>query len=109
MDETIPIPVMTTRLMSSRPFVASLLVGRHWTALPYRHAASGPRLRCGARLEQADLQILGAIDNLAVGGKPPVGNAQHQLSPHHPLNVDMVHDLANVRQHLAGKLQLPKT
>ena len=37
------------------------------------------RLRFGALLEQPDLQILRAIDNITVGGKPPVGDTQHQL------------------------------
>jgi len=40
---------------------------------------SRSRLQWGVLLEQADLQILRAIDNLAVGRKPPVGDAQHQL------------------------------
>src|SRR5262249_38306935 len=66
MDETIPIPVMTTRLM---------------TASPYRYASlcccCSRRRR--ALLEQPDLQVLCAIDNLAVHGKPPVGNAEHEL------------------------------
>src|ERR1700737_220972 len=65
--------------------------------------------RLGALLEQSNLQILGAIDNLAVHGKPAVGNAEHQLCAHHALHVDVVHNLADVRQHLARELQFAKT
>jgi hypothetical protein len=61
-DETMPIPVMTTRLMFASP-CRSVLV--------YRFRSS----RFSALLEQPDLQILGAIDNLVIGRKPPVGDA----------------------------------
>src|SRR6185437_14887704 len=44
--------------------------------------------------------------NLAIHGKPAVGDPQHQLRSHHALDVDVVHNLADVRQHLAGELQL---
>jgi len=54
-------------------------------------------------LEQADLQVFRAIDNIAIGGKPPVGDAQHQLRAHHPLEVDAVDDAFDCRQHLAGE------
>jgi hypothetical protein len=37
------------------------------------------RLQWGTLLEQPDLQILRAIDNLAVHGKPAVSDAQYQL------------------------------
>src|ERR1700754_2274893 len=66
MDETMPIPVMTTRLMIASPCRYACL-----------RCCCSRRLR--ALLEQADLQILRAIDNLAVHGKPPVGNAEHEL------------------------------
>src|SRR5262245_58340450 len=62
--------------------------------------------RRSALLEQPDLQILRAINNLAVHGKPPVGDTENQLRTHDPLDVDVVHDLPDIRQHLAGKLQL---
>ncbi len=42
-------------------------------------SVSRTRLQRGFLLEQANLQILRAIDNLAVHGKPPVGDAQNQL------------------------------
>src|SRR3954453_310369 len=92
MDETMPIPVMTTRLMIASPFGCffALCVGSR---------------QGGALLEQPDLQVLGAIDNVAVHGKPPVGDTKHQLCAHHALDVDVVHNLADVRQHLTGEFQ----
>src|SRR5690348_6349165 len=96
MDETMPIPVMTTRLMFASPYLVSL-------------CASARRFRSSRRralLEQPDPQVLGAIDNLAIGGKPPVGDAQPEFQAHHPLDVDIVHNLAHVRHHLAGELQV---
>src|SRR5882757_3820282 len=103
MDETIPIPVMTTRLM-----IASSLSFRCCPMRSPNKPASSSRLRRGVRLEQADPQVLRAIDNLVIGGKPPVGDAQHQLRAHHALDVEIVHDLADVRQHLTGQLQFPE-
>src|SRR6201993_4010586 len=98
MDETMPIPVMTTRLMFASPYLS--------LCASARGLRSGRR---GALLEQPDPQVLGAIDNLAIGGKPPVGNAQPELQAHHALDVDIVHNLANVRHHLAGELEVPET
>src|ERR1700754_190325 len=107
MDETIPTPVMTPRLIDR--LVLSFRC-RHATVKPEDRFAARlcSRLRRGARLEQADPQILRAIDNLAIGGKPPVGDAQHQLRAHHTLDIEIVYDLANVRQHLTGQLQFPE-
>src|SRR3984957_10513483 len=67
--------------------------------------SSCSRLRGGFLLEQPDLQVLGAIDNLAIHGKPAVRDTQHELGSHHPFYVDVVHNLANVRQHLASQFQ----
>src|ERR1700730_2326031 len=92
-DEAMPIPEMTTRLMLASPC-------RYALVQFFRSS------RCRALLEQADLQILRAIDNLAVHGKPPVGDAEHELCTHHSFDVDVVHNLANVRQHLTGKFEL---
>src|SRR6476661_5867427 len=96
MDETMPIPVMTTRLMFVSPCNYS------YGCLMKCSASS----RRSALLEQPDLQILRAINNLAVHGKPPVGDTENQLGTHDPLDVDVVHNLADVREHLAGKLEL---
>src|SRR5947208_14627654 len=52
MDETMPIPVTTTRLMTASPKSLSFFVMRSAQA--------------GALLEQADLQVLRAIDNLVI-------------------------------------------
>src|SRR3954464_14460499 len=65
MDETMPIPVTTTRLMTASPKSLSFFVMR---------SAQGRAL-----LEQSDLQILRAIDNLVVDRKPSVGDPEHQL------------------------------
>src|SRR5277367_6585581 len=92
-DETMPIPVMTTRLMFASPC-------RYVRVQFFRSS------RLCALLEQPDPQILRAIDNLAIGGKPAVGDAQPELHAHHALDVDVVHKLADVRQHLPGKFEL---
>src|SRR5215470_14949365 len=71
-----------------------------------RRLSSIAGLRFAALLEQSDLQVLRAIDNLAVHGKPPVDNAQHQLSTHHALDIGLINDFAGMRQHLPGKFQI---
>src|SRR3954454_20533635 len=75
MDETMPIPVMTTRLMIASPcrYAGVERYTRRCTARSRRS-----RRRC-ALLEHPDLQVLCAIDNLAIHGKPAVGDAEHQL------------------------------
>src|SRR5476649_1522735 len=84
MDETMPIPVMTTRLMIASP-CRLRFVCQHFLCVSRRQTegrlagALGSRLRCGILLEQPDPQILRAIDNLAIGRKPPVGDAKHKL------------------------------
>src|SRR5262249_22271523 len=95
MDETMPIPVMTTRLMLASPYLSLFVRLRH----AFR---SGRR---GALLEQPASQLRRAIDNLAIGRKPAVGNAQPELQAHHPLDIDVVHNLAHVRHDLTGQLQ----
>src|SRR5271169_883872 len=57
-------------------------------------------------LEQADLEVEGLVDDVAVRRKPAVGDTEHQLRAHHPLEVDAVKHLLHVRQHLPGKLDL---
>src|SRR6201997_3058536 len=92
-DETMPIPVMTTRLMFASPYIRLSLCACF--------RSSG----CGALLEQPNPQTLRAIDNLPVDRKPPVGDTQHQLRAHHALDIDVVHNLAGVRHDLAAELQ----
>src|ERR1043166_689082 len=103
-DETMPIPVMTTRLMIASSLPCHVFrCGRQSATVLIRPArASGSRMHRGAR---SDPEILRAVDNLAVSGKPPVGNAERELRAHHALDVDVVHNLADVRQHLAEQLQ----
>src|SRR5437763_1513984 len=101
MDETIPIPVMTTRFM-----IASSCRYSCDAMLCDDRAGSAGR---GALPEQPDLQVLGAIDNLVIHGKPPVADPKHQLRTHHALHIDMVHNLAGVRQHLTGEFQFTET
>ena len=61
----------------------------------------------GARgLEQADAQILGLIDALAVGLQPAVGDAEHELALEDALDVDAVDDELDRRQHLVGEFDL---
>jgi hypothetical protein len=57
-------------------------------------------------LEQCDLQVTHAINDLAVGRKPAVRDAEHQFGTHHALDVDAVDQLLHGRQHLAGELDL---
>src|SRR4051794_16555273 len=96
---------MTPRLMIVSPL--SFLCCPPCSMPPSRRRSSGRWLR-RAILEQAHPQVLGAIDNLAVGGKPPVRDAEHQPGAHHPLDVDVINNLADARQHLAGELQFAK-
>src|SRR6476646_2022414 len=89
MDETMPIPVTTTRLMD-----ASRMTPR----LEWRCAQDiGTPLRVCLQLrtlaEQSDLEIEGAVDHRTIGGEPTIGDAKHQLGPHHPLDIDPVHDV----------------
>src|ERR1700751_2253868 len=57
-------------------------------------------------LEEADLEIVRAIDDVAVGGKPAVGDTEDELGSHHALEVDAVDDPFNRRHHLPGELHL---
>src|SRR5262249_60834664 len=56
--------------------------------------------------EQSDLQVHGAIDDRPVGREPAVGDAEHELSAHDPLDVDAVDHLLDRGQDLAGEFQL---
>src|ERR1051325_906969 len=99
MDETMPIPVTTTRLMPASS-------ASHRRAAGRQSQRSGPaRLQHRLLTEQPDLEIERTVDHRAVGGKPAVGDAEHELRSHHPLDVEAVHDLLHRRQHLAGKLE----
>src|SRR4029077_98021 len=97
-DETIPIPVTTTRLMNASS-----------ASRPAQRAQ--PPSSPAARLhhfvaEQSDLEVYGAIDDRPVGREPAVGDAQHELAAHDPLDVDAVDHLLDRGQDLAGEFQL---
>src|SRR5260370_27536095 len=93
MDETMPIPVTTTRFI-----FASLE--------KIRARSSFVRLRLRVA-EQTDLEVERAIDHRAVRREPAVGDAEHELRAHHTFDFDAVDDVLHGRQHLAGELQLP--
>src|SRR5258708_14673255 len=105
MDETMPIPVMTTRLMeaSSALDANSRPQNRGWLDKSARSRRTGLH-RVGVA-EQADLEIQRLVDHRAVRRKPAVGDAEHQFRAHHPLDFEAVDHLLHGRQHLAGKLE----
>src|ERR1700733_9614673 len=95
MDETMPIPVTTTRFICASCEIS--------------YAASRSnfgRLRLHVA-EQADLEVERAIDHRTVRREPAVGDAEHELRAHHPFDFDAVDDVLHGRQHLAGEFQLP--
>src|SRR5579863_6378614 len=82
MEETMPKPVTATRRMFRFPISAWL----------------------GNALE-ADAQVFGVIDRLAVGLHHPVADAHHQAPVvDHPFHVDLVGDQLDVVGHLAAEL-----
>src|SRR5262245_1791777 len=99
-DETMPIPVTTTRLMPASSASSAAC------AMPARRASSPARLRAFLLPEQADLEVHGPVDDRAIGREPAVRNPEHELRAHHALDVDAVDDLLDVGEHLAGELQL---
>src|SRR6476619_4044439 len=97
-EDTMPMPVTTTRLITSS------------SALKMIRVPGSRRSRTGgsffARMEQAHAQILGGIDRIAVGFKPAVAGAKGKFSPDHPLQLDDVFQLLHGRQHHAGEFDL---
>src|SRR5882724_7423725 len=110
MDETIPIPVTTTRLMIASSASWGAHPRYHCAALMWGLAArlSGPGRLRGTVLEQRDFQVAHTIDNLAVRLEPAVRDAEHEFGPHHALDVDPIDELPDGRQHLAGQLDLAR-
>src|SRR5262245_640794 len=78
MDETIPIPVTTTRRM----------------------------LPSSVALVEADAEVGRRIDGVPVGFQNPVADAHDQAAVDHPLHLDLVGDLLDLRRDLAGELHL---
>src|SRR5215218_9190746 len=70
-------------------------------ARTYSGAGRGRRVP----LEQADLEVAGAVNHVAVGGEPAIGDPEDQLRSHHPLDLEAVDYLLHGRQHLAGEFQ----
>src|SRR5215813_12525058 len=68
MDETMPIPVTTTRLMPA----SSASLPRRACAAGRPPASGAARLRDGLLTEQPDLEVERTVDHRAVGGKPAV-------------------------------------
>src|SRR6476661_6055693 len=107
MDETMPIPVTTTRLIEASPASADLPTPEGRVHLP-NFARLNPlrRLQRLGVAEQSDLEIGRLVDHRAVGREPAVGDAEHQLGAHHPLDFEAIDHVLHGRQHLAGKLEL---
>src|SRR5215213_4536426 len=90
-DETMPIPVTTTRLMpASSAFPAAQGTGASRSCGACAAALSVPRRLRRAVLEQRDLEVARLIDQFAVRLEPAVRNAEHEFGAHHPLDVDAV-------------------
>src|SRR5689334_11509621 len=98
MDETMPIPVTTTRLILPWPSLRLVIGGAS--------SAAGCRLILA---EQTDLEVDRLINHGAVRRQKAVGDAEHQLRAHHALEVDAVNDLLHRREHLAGKFKFAET
>src|ERR1043166_5098 len=106
MDETMPIPVTTTRLM-----LASCAPKKAGVGLPQLEAGappSAPDRLCRLIAEQADLEVECPVDNGAIRREPAVGDAEHEFRAHHALDLDAVDDLAHGGQDLARQLQFAK-
>src|SRR5262245_2379234 len=62
---------------------------------------------CGfARLEEANSQILGRIDGLAIGLQPAVTGAEGKFAPDYPLELDDIFELLHGGENHSGKLHL---
>src|SRR5262245_40375885 len=104
-EDTIPIPVTTTRLIA-RPFLASSCRSSLCQTRTRRmtHPSQGCWLLAGCK--EPDAKIGGSVDHLAVGLHHSVGNGKLQAAQDHPLQVDdVLHGLGCGHDH-AGKLNL---
>ena len=57
--------------------------------------------------EEADLEVLGFVDDLAVHFHDAVGDADNQLAHDHPLQIDDIGDFPGGGQHHAGEFHFP--
>src|SRR6185369_11556473 len=105
MDETMPIPVTTTRLMEASPALDanSRPQNRGWRDKSARSRRTG--LHGVGIAEQPNLEVERLVDNRAVRREPAVGDAKHELRAHHPLDFETIDYVFHGRQHLAGKLE----
>src|ERR1700730_940381 len=104
-EETIPIPVMTTRRMLQ----TSCLTSRPWTTGAFvqgRKKAEGSRRGWSCGLNQAHPQILGLIYARSIGFEPAVGDAEHQFGFEHALQIHAVDNPPDGGQDLIGKFDL---
>src|SRR5258708_26650193 len=99
MDETMPIPVTTTRLMEASPALDanSRPQNRGWLDKSARSRRTGLH-RVGVA-EPPNLEVESLIDDRAVGREPAVGNAEHELRAHHPLDFEAIDHVLHGRQH----------
>ena len=72
-----PMPVTTTRFIGSNPK----------EPCPYARTLSDTGGRGCARLEQADAQVLGGVDSLAIGFQPAVADAKGEFAPDDALQI----------------------
>src|SRR5262249_39534107 len=91
MDETMPIPVTTTRLIVASS-ASARSPGSSWL-FSFSRASGAARLQHCRLTDQPHPEIVGAEYDGAIGRHPAVGNAEHELRAHHPLDVDAVYDL----------------
>src|SRR5579871_1757751 len=131
MDETMPIPVTTTRLMKRSSFLDAVVASERppsilrqaqdedtnlalTLSLSMGEGRLSRRCRCGGGLrqrgcgvaEQADLQILHFEGEIAVDPHDAVGDAQDELAHDHALELDIVGELAGGRQNHAGEFDI---
>src|SRR5262245_41534046 len=96
MDETMPIPVTTTRRMFSLLF----------PALHFARISGADRRRV---LEQTDLHVADLVDDLVVSLEPAIGDTEHKLGAHHTFEFDTVYKFFYARHDLAGKFDFTNT
>src|SRR5262245_27186706 len=119
-DETMPIPVTTTRLIEASSAsqgafrqveagMRSLSFGSPRTRRPRGPPSAPARLHHRVLAEQADLQVHRPVDDRAVRRKPSLGDPQHELGTHDPLDVDPVDHVLDRGNHLPGELELAQS
>src|SRR4051812_33676043 len=99
MEETMPMPVTTTRLMRK---TSSLRLGSVHENTS-RSRTEGGYLVC---FEEADPQVVSHIDDVAICLHDTIGDCQLQPAQDHPLQVDDVLDFAHAGHDHASELDL---